>query len=246
MSKPFDATMRKLIEMEPAAWLRFLHVPIVDADRVKVIDSNLSTVTADADKVLWVDEPAPWIEHVELQAARDIELPDRVHGYSTLLRRSRKVPVHTTIVLLRSVADGPELSGTYEQQDRHGDVYDWFRYDDGIAVFERESGRDGQGVSAMILGIRGIEESSVYQDIFAKGHVEGRAQGLAEGFIEGRTDEARQAVLQLGRKKLGQPDDGMRIRIAAIADVDRLNSLLERILEVASWDELLTSAVSPN
>jgi predicted transposase YdaD len=101
-----------------------------------------------------------------------------------------------------------------------------------------------RGVSAMILGVRGIEESSVYQDIFAKGEakglveglVEGRAEGLAEGFIEGRTDEARQAVLQLGRKKLGQPDDGVRMRIAAIADVDRLNSLLERILEVASWD----------
>ena len=79
MSKPFDATMRKLIEMEPAAWLRFLHVPIVDADRVKVIDSNLSTVTAYADKVLWVDEPAPSIEHVELQAARDIEQIGRAH-----------------------------------------------------------------------------------------------------------------------------------------------------------------------
>jgi predicted transposase YdaD len=111
-----------------------------------------------------------------------------------------------------------------------------------------------RGVSAMILGIRGIEESSVYQDIFAKGEakglvegrVEGRAEGRAQGFIEGRTDEARQAVLQLGRKKLGQPDDGVRMRIAAIADVDRLNSLLERILEVASWDELLTSPVSPN
>jgi hypothetical protein len=120
MSKRFDATMRKLIEMEPAAWLRFLHVPIVDADRVKVIDSNLSTVTADADKVLWVDEPAPWIEHFELPAARDIELPDRVHGYSTLLRRGRKVPVHTTIVLLRAVANGPELSES--GRDRQGGI----------------------------------------------------------------------------------------------------------------------------
>ena len=95
MSKRFDATMRKLIELEPAAWLRFLHVPIADPNRVLVIDCNLSTVTAEADKVLWVDEPAPWIEHIELQAARDIELPDRMHLYRTLLRRSHKVPVHT-------------------------------------------------------------------------------------------------------------------------------------------------------
>ena len=91
-----------------------------------VIDSNLSTVTADADKVLWVDEPAPWIEHIELQAARDTELPDRGHWYSTLLRRSHKVPVHTTLVLLRPAADGPELNETYELRDRHGEVYDWF------------------------------------------------------------------------------------------------------------------------
>ena len=129
MAKPFDATMRKLIELEPAAWLRFLHIPVSDPACVKVIDSNLSTVIAEADRVLWVDEPMPWIEHVELQAARDIELPDRVHGYSTLLHRSRKVPVHTTIVLLRPVADGPELTGTHEIRDRQGDVYDWFRYD---------------------------------------------------------------------------------------------------------------------
>jgi hypothetical protein len=129
MSKPFDATMRRLIELEPAAWLRFLHVPITDPDRVRVIDSNLSTVTAEADKVLLVDEPEPWIEHVELQAGRDIDLPDRVHYYNTSLGRSRKVPVHATIVLLRTAADGPDVNGTYERRYRNGDVYDWFRYD---------------------------------------------------------------------------------------------------------------------
>jgi hypothetical protein len=40
MRKPFDATMRKLIEMSPAAWLRFLRVMITDPGRVRVIDSN--------------------------------------------------------------------------------------------------------------------------------------------------------------------------------------------------------------
>ena len=38
----------------------------------------------------------------------------------------------------------------------------------------------------MILGIRGIEESSVYQDIFAKGE----AKGLVEGRVEGRVEDA--------------------------------------------------------
>jgi predicted transposase YdaD len=93
-----------------------------------------------------------------------------------------------------------------------------------------------QGVSAMILGIRGIEESSVYQDIFAKGETEGRTEGRAEG----RVEEAREAVLTVGRKRLGQPEDGVIRQINAMDEVNQVNSLLVRILDVSSWDDLLT------
>ena len=41
----------------------------------------------------------------------------------------------------------------------------------------------------MILGIRGIEESSVYQDVFAKGEANGEAKGQAKGEAKGRADE---------------------------------------------------------
>ena len=102
---------------------------ITDPSHVCVIDSNLSTVTAEADKVLWVDEPEPWIEHIELQAGRDTGLPDRVHYYNTSLGRAHSVPVHSTIVLLRPAADGPDVNGIHERRYRNGDVYDWFRYD---------------------------------------------------------------------------------------------------------------------
>jgi predicted transposase YdaD len=88
-----------------------------------------------------------------------------------------------------------------------------------------------RGVSAMILGIRGIEESSVYQDIFTKGE--------AKGHVDGRVEEARLAILRVGRKRLGQPDEGVQKMIDAIDDVDRLNSLLERTLDVSSWSELM-------
>jgi predicted transposase YdaD len=299
MSKPFDATARVLIEMGPAAWLRFLHSPVADPNRVRVIDSNLSTVVAEADKVLWVDGPKPWIEHVELQAGRDLRLGERVHVYSALLGYQHRVSVRTSLVLLRRAADGPELSGLLEQRLPEGDVYDWFRYNivrvwqlpveeilaSGLPVLPlapvsnvaeeelprvllaisdrliREASADQaatlwtatkvmmglkypkehvdeitQGVSAMILGIRGIEESSVYQDIFAKGETEGRTEGRAEG----RAEEAREAVLTVGRKRLGQPEEGVIRQINAMAEVNQLNSLLVRILDVSSWDELLT------
>jgi hypothetical protein len=129
LKKPYDPTTRQLFEIGPATWLRFLRVSITDPVRVRVIDSNLSTVTAGADKVLWVDEPEPWIEHVEFHAGRDADLPDRVHFYSTLLGRAHNVPVHSTIVLLRPAADGPDITGTYEMRYRDGAVYVAFRYD---------------------------------------------------------------------------------------------------------------------
>jgi predicted transposase YdaD len=91
-------------------------------------------------------------------------------------------------------------------------------------------------ITAMILGIRGIEESSVYQDIFAKGEAKGRA--------EGELEEARKILLGLGRKKLGQPDERVLALVGGISDRDRLNLLLDRILDVASWDELLATTDS--
>jgi hypothetical protein len=80
----------------------------------------------------------------------------------------------------------------------------------------------------MILGIHGIEESSVYQGIFNRG----------------RAEEARDALLRLGTKKLGPPDPRIQAEIATIDDLDRLNGLLERLLDVSGWDELLTSTDS--
>jgi predicted transposase YdaD len=106
-----------------------------------------------------------------------------------------------------------------------------------------------RGVSTMILGIRGIEESSVYQDIFAKGEVMGEARGEAkgrvEGRVEGRVDEARAAILRLGSKRFGQGDEGVRKKIEAIDDIDQLNFLLDRILDTSTWDELLAPPALP-
>jgi hypothetical protein len=103
-------------------------------------------------------------------------------------------------------------------------------------------------ITAMILGIRGLEESSVYQDIFAKGRAEGEAKGRAEGEAKGRAEgeveQARRILLGLGRKKLGEPDERVLGLVAGISDLDRLDLLLDRLLEVTTWDELLAPADS--
>jgi hypothetical protein len=85
------------------------------------------------------------------------------------------------------------------------------------------------GVYDMLFGIRGIEESSVYQGILRKGEA------------RGRVEEARKFLAIQGRKKFGPPDEQTEAKIAALSDLERLHELGARILDVASWDELLGS-----
>jgi predicted transposase YdaD len=82
-----------------------------------------------------------------------------------------------------------------------------------------------------MLGIHGIEETCVYQRILAKGRAEGEAKG--------RVQEAREVLLRQGQTKLGEPSERVRDEIEAMSDLERLNALLDRILDVSSWDELL-------
>ena len=65
---------------------------------------------------------------IELQAGHDVRLADCAHVYSILLGYRHQVPVRTSLVLLLTAADGPELSGLSEKRLPEGDVYDQFRY----------------------------------------------------------------------------------------------------------------------
>jgi hypothetical protein len=48
------------------------------------------------------------------------------------------------------------------------------------------------------------------------------------------------ALLRLGRKKFGPPDSRTEAALAMIGNRDRLHLLIDRALEVSSWDELLS------
>ncbi len=113
MAKPFDATTKYLVETYPEDWLAMAGLP--PDGPVQAIDANLSTITAEADKVLRVGGPDPWLAHVEFQAGRESQLPRRLLRYNTLLDDRHDLPVRSIAVLLRPAADGPELSGTYRR-----------------------------------------------------------------------------------------------------------------------------------
>ena len=84
------------------------------------MNSDLSTVTAEADKVIRVEAQEPWLVHIELQAGHDRTLPRRLLRYNAMLNVRHDLPVHTVAILLHPAADGPELTGVFRQQSPDG------------------------------------------------------------------------------------------------------------------------------
>jgi hypothetical protein len=68
---------------------------VPDPNQVRVIDSNLSAVTAEADKVVWIGGPEQVIVHTEFLSGRDKALPQRIHWYNTLVAHHHDLPVWT-------------------------------------------------------------------------------------------------------------------------------------------------------
>jgi predicted transposase YdaD len=127
MPKPFDATLKELVEAYPHDWLAQLAMPA--SLPVDVIDADLFTITTQADKVLRVHEAIPWLLHLELQASRDPDLVRRAHRYNVLLYYRHDLPVHSVLVLLRREADDPALTGVVRVQPPHGRSLLEFRYE---------------------------------------------------------------------------------------------------------------------
>jgi hypothetical protein len=84
-----------------------------------------------------------------------------------------------------------------------------------------------------------MKESSFYQMILAEGKAEGIAEGRAEGITEGKVDEARQILLRIGRRRFGPPDPAILDLIGEIADVERIESLIERLPDASGWEDVM-------
>lgn len=134
MSKPYDATAKDLIEADPAGWVTYLGHPVSPAV-VRLVDADVSTVTADADKVIRVDEPAPWLLHLEIQTGWDGDLARRLLRYNALLAHRHELPVASVAVLLQPSANATALTGVLASRPPIGAGWE-FRYDV-LRVWER-------------------------------------------------------------------------------------------------------------
>ena len=126
MSKPYDATTRHRLEIDPRAWLAY--VGVQTSAHVELINSDLSTITTEADKVIRIDDPSPWLVHIELQTSYDTTLPLRLTRYNVLLDYRHRLPVLSVLVLLRPEADGLNLDGVVRRRLPEGSDYLDFRY----------------------------------------------------------------------------------------------------------------------
>jgi hypothetical protein len=246
MPHPIDASVKHLVTERLADWLP-LSGRRADGP-LEVIDADLSTVTAYADKVLRVGSDPPWLLHLELQAYRDPAMASRLHFYNSLLEYRHEAPVWSVVVLLCRSADHASLTGLFTlplaplSDLREDDLPGVVRRMD--ARISAEASKDKQGalwtatgilmgmryaptlVADLLQGVSGMEESTFYQYIMAKGAVK----------------EAQKLLLRLARARFGPLTPQAEAAIAAIADVDRLEQLSERVLFVSSWDELLAAS----
>jgi predicted transposase YdaD len=126
MSKPYDASTKYLLENHLDHWLSLSNRQTTNPVEIK--DTDVSTVTAAADKVLFVHDPAPWMLHVELQSSWESDLGRRVNHYNGLLEYRWAIPVQSMIVLLRKEADSPEIDGAYHRAFPGEQPYRTFRY----------------------------------------------------------------------------------------------------------------------
>jgi predicted transposase YdaD len=287
--KRYDATLKYLVEAYPTDWLTLAGFGPVE--RVTTIDANLSTITAEADKVIRVEGPEPWLAHVELQSGHDADFPRRLLRYNALLDERHNLPTRSIVVLLREQADGDDLTGIYRRSLPGSPDYLTFHYQvirawqvpvksvlaGGLGILpmapvsnladleppevirqmqervDRETKVDAgrfwlatgilmglrryspEEIIDLLKGVRGMRESSFYQMILE----EGEAKGVAKGKVE----EARRILLRQGQHRFGLADQATVDAIDSIDLIEGIEGLLDRLLDVSSWEELL--AVPP-
>jgi predicted transposase YdaD len=98
---------------------------------------------------------------------------------------------------------------------------------------------DDAFIQGLLMGVGNMTESTTYQAILRAGRAEGLAEGRAEGRFMGQVEEGRRVLITLGGKRFGPPSPQVAEAIAAEGDLERINGMVDRLLEASNWEELL-------
>jgi predicted transposase YdaD len=108
----FDVTTKELVWDGPTAWLERLGIGPLGP--VELIDSDITALTASADKVINVAGEEPYLVNLELQSSHDKELVETTWFRQAALYRRHSLPVLTVLILLRREANSPSFTGSFE------------------------------------------------------------------------------------------------------------------------------------
>src|SRR5436190_24087878 len=104
-AKPYDPTLKALVETESEIWPALLGRP---TGPTEVVDADIATVSGAADKVLRVLATPPYLLHLEFVSGHDAALlPGKLLMHSSLLTDRHDLPVRSAIVLLHPRTDSP-------------------------------------------------------------------------------------------------------------------------------------------
>jgi predicted transposase YdaD len=125
--KPFDATLKDLVECGPSDWPILSGLPRAPT---QVIDADIATVSGAADKVLRVESAPPYLLHLEFLSGHDTADQERLlHKRNLLLEDRHNLDVRTVAIILRPRADSPTLSGFRSRvYPGETEAYTTFRY----------------------------------------------------------------------------------------------------------------------
>ncbi len=81
MSKRYDAATKRLLEMRPEDWVKLIGLP---QGPVSLVDADLSTVSAYADRLVRVEARFPYLMHNELESGESTaDIPFRLFQHLT-------------------------------------------------------------------------------------------------------------------------------------------------------------------
>jgi hypothetical protein len=123
----FDVTTKEIVWDDPVACLE--RFGIGPPGPVEVIDSDITTLTAAADKVIKVGGPEPYLVDIEFQSYHDTTVTRTLWFRQVALDYRHNLPVLTVLVLLRKEANAPDLDGTYERRAPNGRRTNWFGFE---------------------------------------------------------------------------------------------------------------------
>ena len=87
----------------------------------------------------------------------------------------------------------------------------------------------------MLRGVRRMRESNAYKQILE----EGEAIRIPKGVTIGKLEGERRMLLLAGVRRLGVAPPAVAARVETIESLDLLESLMVRIFDVETWDDLL-------